>query len=127
MAMHYLLLILAIMFEAGWAIAMKMSDGLSRPWPTAATAVMYLLSLVFLALATKKMEIGTAYAIWAGAGVSIIALAGVVWFGEPFTLTRAASLLLIIAGIVGLQLRASPHTPGTPSANAADPAPQPEI
>jgi small multidrug resistance pump len=111
MAMHYLYLLLAIVFEAGWAIAMKLSVGLSRPWPTAATVVMYILSLIFLALATKKMEIGTAYAVWAGAGVSIIAVAGIVWFGEPVSAPKVASLLLILAGIVGLQIWGTPHAP----------------
>lgn len=113
MAMHYFYLLLAIIFEAGWAIAMKMSGGLSRPWPTAATVVMYILSLVFLALATKRMEIGTTYAVWAGAGVSIIAVAGAVLFGEQLTAPKIASLLLIVAGIVGLQVWGTPHAPPT--------------
>jgi len=126
MAMNYLYLCLAIVFEAGWAIAMKMSGGLSRPWPTAATVVMYALSLVFLALATRKLEIGTAYAIWAGAGVSIIAAAGIVWFNEPINTPKIVSLLLIVAGIAGLQFWQTPHAPSAPTITPAS-SDQPEI
>lgn len=102
--MHYGYLVLAIVFEAGWAIAMKMSEGFSRPRAAMATVVMYVLSLVFLTLATRKMEVGTTYAIWAGAGATIIAAAGVVWFGEGVSVGKVVSVALIVAGIAGLQL-----------------------
>jgi multidrug transporter EmrE-like cation transporter len=104
--MTMLMLSLAIVFEAGWAIAMKLSDGLRRPGPAAATVVMYLLSVVFLSQATKKLEVGLAYAIWAGAGAVIIALAGMIYFKEPATALRLASIGAIIAGILGLGLSA---------------------
>jgi multidrug transporter EmrE-like cation transporter len=102
--MNYLWLALAIVFEAGWAIAMKLSNGLTRPAPAAATVVMYLLSVVFLALATKKMDLGAAYAVWAGSGAVLIAAAGVVYFKEPATALKVASIGLIVAGIVGVQV-----------------------
>src|SRR5690349_21340269 len=102
--MTYLWFVLAIVFEAGWAIAMKLSDGLTRPAPAAATLVMYLLSLAFLSLATKRMDIGPAYAVWAGAGAVLIAAAGLVYFREPATAVKLASIALIVVGIVGLQL-----------------------
>ena len=101
--MPYLWLAIAVLCEVAWALAMKLSQGLMRPAPTAVTVVMYLLSVVFLALATKRMEIGVAYAIWAGAGVTLIAMAGVVYFKEPLTAIKVASIGLIVAGIVGLQ------------------------
>jgi len=104
MVMHYFFLGLAIVFEAGWAIAMKMSQGFSRPRAAAATVAMYVLSLVFLSLATRKMEIGTTYAVWAGAGAAIIAAAGIVWFGETLSLGKVVSVGLIVAGIVGLRV-----------------------
>jgi quaternary ammonium compound-resistance protein SugE len=107
--MQYLFLVLAIILEAGWAIGMKLSHGFSRPWPAAATIVMYILSLVFLALATRKMPIGPTYAVWAGAGAVLIAIAGVVYFKEPFSIAKSASILLIVAGIVGLQLAGGGH------------------
>ena len=104
-----LFLFVAIVFEVGWAIAMKISDGFTKPWPTAATILMYLLSVVFLALATKKMEIGAAYAIWAGSGVALIAIAGVVHFDEPLTALKVVSILLIVTGIIGLNLAGGAH------------------
>jgi len=107
--MMYLYLGLAIGFEVGWAVAMKLSCGLSRLWPTVATVVMYVFSLVFLALATKKIDVGIGYAIWAGSGVALIAVAGIVHFREPVTIAKVVSLGLIVAGIVGLQVSGSGH------------------
>lgn len=104
-----LYLVLAIIFEAGWAIAMKLSHGLTRPVATAVTAVFYLLSLVFLSLATRRMDIGTGYAIWAGTGVALIAAAGMIYFEEPVTPLKLGSIVLIVAGIVGLQLGTGGH------------------
>ncbi|MBY0114165.1 MAG: multidrug efflux SMR transporter [Phycisphaerales bacterium] len=105
--MHWLHLILAIVFEAGWAIAMKKSDGLSKlPW-TAGFIVMYLLSAAFLALATKKLEVGLAYAIWAGCGMAIIAVVGMLFLNESASVLRLASLALVLVGVVGLKLSAS--------------------
>src|SRR5688572_32860380 len=87
--MTYLYLALAILFEAGWAVSLKASQGFSRPLATASTLVMYILSLVFLMLAVRKLEIGATYAIWAGLGAAIIAVAGVVHFREPVTPLKA--------------------------------------
>jgi multidrug transporter EmrE-like cation transporter len=107
--MTYFYLSLAIVFEVGWAIAMKISKGFTRPGPAAATVVMYLLSVVFLALATKKLDVGTGYAIWAGSGAAIIAIAGIVYFKEPASALKIASLGLIVLGIVGLQVAGGGH------------------
>jgi multidrug transporter EmrE-like cation transporter len=101
-AMMYVYLALAILAEAGWAIAMKVSDGLRKPMPTAVMAALYLASVVLLSLAVRRLEVGVAYAIWAGAGAAIIAGAGVAYFGEPATLGKLVSVGLIIAGIAGL-------------------------
>lgn len=105
----YLWLALAVVFEVGWAVAMKLSAGLTRPAPAMATVVMYLLSVVFLALATRRMDIGLAYAIWAGCGVSLIAIIGMVYFREPVTALKFVSLGLIVAGIVGLNIATGGH------------------
>jgi len=101
--MIWIYLVLAVVFEVGWALAMKQSEGFSKFRYAAATVVMYLLSVFFLALATKKLDIGVAYALWAGSGVALIAIAGVLLFKEPFTAAKAVSIGLIICGIVGLQ------------------------
>ena len=102
--MTLLYLILAIIFEVGWAIAMKLSDGMTKLAPTVAMIVMYLLSVVFLALATKKLDISVAYALWAGSGAALIAIIGIVHFKEPVTALKLVSIGLIVLGIVGVQL-----------------------
>ena len=107
--MEYLWLAIAIRFEVGWAVAMKLSSGLTRPGLTVATIVLYLLSVVFLSFATQRMDVGTAYAIWAGSGVALIALAGVAYFKEPITVLKVISLLLIVLGIVGIQMAGGAH------------------
>lgn len=102
--MTYLYLALAIAFEAGWALALKASDGFTRPRAAAATTAFYVFSLAFFALAVRRLDIGPAYAIWAGAGAAIIAAAGILWFHEPLTTLKVVSLALVIAGVVGLGL-----------------------
>lgn len=105
--MHWLHLTLAIIFEAGWALSMKKSDGLTKPAWVAAFAVTYLLSAAFLALATKKLDVGLAYAIWAGCGMAIIAICGILFLNESASWLRLASLALVLVGVVGLKLSAS--------------------
>ena len=107
--MTLIYLLLAIIFEVGWATGMKLSHGLSRPGPTAFTVVAYILSLVFLALATRKLDVGVAYSIWAGMGAATIAVIGVLYFREPMTAVKAASIGLIVLGVVGLQLTGPGH------------------
>lgn len=102
-------LVLAIAFEVGWALCMKKSEGFTRVGYAAATIVMYLLSVVFLALASKKMEIGVAYALWAGTGVALIAILGMAFLGESTSWVKVASIAVIVLGIVGLQLSGGGH------------------
>lgn len=109
--MTHVYLILAIAFEVGWAIAMKLSLGFTRVPYVAATIVMYLLSVVFLALATRRMDIGVGYAIWAGSGVALIAIIGFLYFRESVTLAKVIALVLIVSGIIILQATgAARHT-----------------
>jgi len=107
--MTYLYLLLAVIFEVGWAIGLKLSNGFSRLPFTLATSAMDILSLVLLMLAVRRMEIGTAYAIWAGLGIAIIAVIGIVFFGDKATPVKVVSLAAIIAGVVGLNLAGSVH------------------
>jgi len=100
--MVYLWLSLAIVFEVGWAVAMKLSQGLTRAGPAVATVVMYLLSVVFLSQATRKMDVSVAYALWAGSGVALIAIVGMWHFKEPVTALKVGSIALIVLGIAGL-------------------------
>ena len=102
--MAWLLLFLAGLLEVGWAVGLKYTDGFTRPWPTAATIVAMIGSVVLLALAVRTLPLGTAYAVWTGIGTAGAVLLGVVLFNEPATLARLFFVGLIVAGIVGLKL-----------------------
>lgn len=106
--MATLYLVLAILFEAGWAISMKASGGMSKPLPTIVMLACFVLSAVFLALATKVYEVGVAYAIWVGCGAAIIAAVGILYFKEPAGVLKLASLALVLAGVMGLKLSSIP-------------------
>lgn len=102
--MVYFTLSGAILAEVLATTAMKYSDGFSRLWPSLGTAVGYLIAFVLLSQTLKTMSVGTAYAIWSGAGTAAVALIGMVFIGEAVTAARIAGLLLIIAGVTVLNL-----------------------
>ena len=100
--MPWFLLALAILSEVVGTLALKMSNGFSILIPSIIVVVGYGASLWFLALCLKSLDVGTAYAIWAGAGTALISIAGVFLFAEPMTAIKAMSLALVILGVVGL-------------------------
>ncbi|WP_255987650.1 DMT family transporter [Chitinolyticbacter albus] len=102
--MHWVYLILAIVFEVAGTTSMKLSEGFTRLWPSILIFVCYSLCAGFITLALKRLEISVAYAIWAGIGTALIALVGMLYFKEPVTAVKIASLVLIVAGIAGLNL-----------------------
>ena len=102
MAWYYLCI--AGTFEVMWAIGLKYTDGFSRLWPSAGTALAMGASFYFLALSLKNIPVGTAYAVWAGIGAAGTAILGIVLFGESAAVLRLMSLLLIVVGIVGLKV-----------------------
>ena len=102
--MAWLLLIVAGLFEVGWAIGLKYTEGFTRVWPSVLTLGAMVLSVVLLGVAMKSLPVGTSYAVWVGVGAVGTAILGMVLFGEPATAGRLASLGLIVAGIVGLKL-----------------------
>ena len=102
--MGYALLAGAIASEVAATTAMKYSEGLSRPWPSLVTVLGYVIAFVLLAQCLKTVQVGTAYAIWAGAGTAVIAAIGMVFLGEALSLTKVAGILLIIGGVVVLNL-----------------------
>jgi quaternary ammonium compound-resistance protein SugE len=104
--MAWFLLVLAGLFEVGWAIGLKYTDGFTKPWPTAGTVAAMVVSLWLLGVAMKTLPVGTSYAIWVGVGAVGTAILGIVLLGEPASAGRIASLGLIVAGIVGLKLSA---------------------
>jgi quaternary ammonium compound-resistance protein SugE len=102
--MPWLLLVLAGLFEVGWAIGLKYTDGFTRPWPTIATVLAMVVSLGLLGIAMKSLPLGTSYAVWVGVGAVGTAVMGIVLLGEAANAGRLISLGLIIAGIVGLKI-----------------------
>lgn len=104
--MEWIYLLLAGVLEVTWAVAMKAAEGFTKPVPSVITAVGYLASALFLALALKKLPLGTAYAMWTGFGILGTTLLGVLLFHESLSLPQGLCVALIAAGIVGLKLLA---------------------
>lgn len=98
------LLVVAGLLEIVWALALKASDGFTRPWPTAITVLGAIASFFLLAQALKDLPAGTGYAVWTGIGALGVAILGVVWFGEAVNGLKIAGVLLIVAGIAALKL-----------------------
>ena len=101
--MDWLILFLAGLLETTWAVGLKYTQGFTRLWPSLVTASAMAGSVWLLALATRTLPLGTAYAVWTGIGAVGAALLGILLFGEPATLPRLFCLALIVAGIVGLK------------------------
>ena len=106
--MNWFILVAAGLFEIGWAIGLKYTEGFTRLWPSLGTAFAMVVSLGLLGIAMKSLPVGTAYAVWVGVGAVGTAILGIVLFGEPANTARLLSLGLILAGIIGLKLA----TPG---------------
>lgn len=105
--MAWIILIIAGLFEVGWAIGLKYTEGFSRLWPTVWTLLSMVASLWLLGIAMKSLPLGTAYAVWVGVGAVGTAILGIILMGESANFWRLFSLGLIVAGIIGLKL-ASP-------------------
>jgi Membrane transporters of cations and cationic drugs len=102
--MAWVYLVVAGIFEIGWATGLKYTDGFTRLWPSVWTALSMALSVWLLAVALKTIPIGTGYAIWTGIGAAGTAVAGMILFGESRAAVRIASIIVIMAGIAGLKL-----------------------
>ena len=107
--MHWVLLVVAIFLEVAGTTSMKLSSGFTRPGPSGLLFVFYAASFTALTLALKKIDVSVAYAVWSGIGTALIAAIGVVWFRETVTAIKVISLLLIVAGVVGLNLSGAKH------------------
>ena len=105
----FLLLSLAILAEVGATLALRVSDGFSRPMPSAIVVVGYGLSFWLLALALKDIPVSLTYAIWSGVGTALVAVAGVVAFGETMNVMKFASLAIIVLGVAGLSAAGGAH------------------
>jgi quaternary ammonium compound-resistance protein SugE len=101
--MAWFSLFIAGLFEIGWAIGLKYTDGFSKLWPSVWTVAAMIVSLIFLEYALRTLPVGTAYAIWVGIGAVGTAIMGMYLFNEPRDIARIVCLLLIVAGVVGLK------------------------
>lgn len=104
--MNWMILVTAGLFEIGWAIGLKYTDGFTKFWPTVGTVLAMIISLGLLGVAMKTLPVGTAYAVWVGVGAVGTAILGIVLLGESANIARLLSLALIVMGIIGLKLTA---------------------
>ena len=102
--MAWVILVVAGLFEVGWAIGLKYTEGFTRLWPTVGTIASMVVSLGLLGVAMKSLPVGTSYAVWVGVGSVGTAILGMALLGESASAGRLVSLGLIVAGIVGLKL-----------------------
>ena len=107
--MAWALVILAGLFETGFALCLKASNGFSRPVPSVLFVVFAAASFSLLATGLRTLPIGSAYAVWTGIGAAGTAVAGMLFLGESTEVLKLVSIVLIIAGVVGLQLTGTAH------------------
>lgn len=105
--MAWILLVVAGLFEVGWAIGLKYSEGFTRFWPSVWTISSMIISMGLLGFAMKSLPVGTAYGVWVGIGAVGTAILGILLFGESADIKRIVSIGFILAGIIGLKLASS--------------------
>jgi quaternary ammonium compound-resistance protein SugE len=102
--MAWVIIVAAGLFETGFAVALKMSHGMTRIWPTAVFAACALASFALLTVALRRLEVGSAYAVWTGIGAAGTAVVGMAFLGDTVSATKIVSICLILAGVIGLNL-----------------------
>ena len=102
--MSWIILVIAGLFEIGWAIGLKYTEGFTRLWPTVGTVASMAISVGLLGVAMRDLPVGTAYAVWTGIGAVGTVILGIVLMGDPANAPRLACVGLILAGIIGLKL-----------------------
>jgi len=107
--MAWALVIIAGLFETGFALSLKASNGFTRLVPSVLFIVFSLASFTLLATALRTLPVGSAYAVWTGIGAVGTAVVGMVWLGESTEVLKLISIVLIVAGVVGLQLTSTAH------------------
>jgi quaternary ammonium compound-resistance protein SugE len=104
--MPWALLVVAGLLESAWAIALKYSEGFTKPGPSVLTAAGIIVSLYLLSAAARTLPIGTAYAVWVGIGAAGAVVLGILLLGESANLARLFFLALLIVALVGLKVTA---------------------
>jgi len=102
--MAWFLIVVAGLFETGFAVLLKQSHGLTRLWPSIAFAACALISFALLTAALRHVEVGPAYAVWTGLGASGTAVVGMLALGEDVSALKLVSIGLVVAGAIGLNL-----------------------
>ena len=102
--MHWIWLTVAGLFEVVWATTLKKTEGFTRLGPSLVTVVAIVASMYFLSVALRHLPASTGYAVWVGIGAAGTAIIGIVFLGEPRSALRLISLVLIVAGVIGLRL-----------------------
>ncbi|MBM9604673.1 quaternary ammonium compound efflux SMR transporter SugE [Desulfopila inferna] len=102
--MNWLILVIAGLFEVGWAVGLKYSEGFTRLWPTVGTVFAMVVSFVLLGVAMRSLPVGTAYAVWVGIGAVGTVILGIILFGDSADPLRLVSIGFICVGIIGLKL-----------------------
>lgn len=102
--MPWLVLVVSGLLEAVWAVALSRSAGFTRPGPTMVFGCALVLSMAGLGYALRTIPVSTGYAVWVGIGVAGAALAGMAFLGEAASVPRVLSLVLVVAGVVGLKV-----------------------
>jgi quaternary ammonium compound-resistance protein SugE len=102
--MAWIVLVVSGLFEAVWALALDRSEGFSRPVPSVIFGAGLLLSMGGLGYALRTIPVGTGYAVWTGIGASITAIVGMIALGESTSVLRILSLVLVVAGVIGLKI-----------------------
>jgi quaternary ammonium compound-resistance protein SugE len=102
--MAWLMVLTAGLFETGFAVALKQSDGMTRLWPTVTFAICALTSFALLTTALRELEVGAAYAVWTGIGAVGAATVGMIFLGDAVSTLKLVSIGLVLAGVIGLNL-----------------------
>ncbi len=102
--MAWFLVIIAGMFEVGWASTLKLTEGFTRLWPSLLNLCLMALSVYCISTAVKSLPIGTAYAVWTGIGAIGAVVVGIIFYKDPVSLLRLLFLGLIVVGIIGLNI-----------------------
>lgn len=101
--MVWFMLVLAGMFETGWAVGLRYTHGFTRLWPSVGTVAAMAVSVLLLGHVMKTLPVGTAYAVWTGIGTAGTVVAGIFLFGEAVSWPRILFLSMVLAGIAGLK------------------------
>lgn len=105
----WIILVIAILLEVSGTTSMKLSEGFTRFWPSVMIFVFYAGSFVALTFCVRHIQVSIAYAVWSGLGTFLIAIIGALYFKEPMTAIKVISLVMIVAGVIGVNLGGTNH------------------